>query len=62
MKVKYIIDDYDSGKEEAIVRVLRELGNRVSISGNEIEVDDWDQNRVSEILNQLGVRYTRTND
>ncbi len=60
MKVKITLDRWGFSNSDVLSEVLRELGSNVTISGNEIVVqDDWNERRVTDLLNRRGVKYSR---
>jgi hypothetical protein len=59
MKAKITLDRWGSNSD-VLSEVVRELGSKVTISGNKIIVDDdWDERRVTDILNRRNVKYSR---
>ena len=61
MKVKYTIDrnESNSKRDYAIQKLMHELGGKVTVSDNEIQVDSYDESKVCDILNRSGVRYSK---
>ena len=57
---KFVLDSYalDSKKSEAKAKVAGALGSSVSISGNEIEVPSYAAEKVTQILGQVGIKYS----
>ena len=63
MKVKLTLDRNASSskKQDALSKVMREMGSRVTISGDVIVVDDGHEERkVVDILNRDAVPYARS--
>ena len=62
MKVNFTLDrNAASGrKSDVVARVNRELGSKVTISGDVITVDSYDERRVVEILNHENLKYSRS--
>ena len=60
--VKYVLDRNASSsrKQDAITKVHRELGSKVSVSGDTITVDSYDERKVADILNREGLSYSRS--
>lgn len=57
---KFVLDKYelDSKKSQAKAKVVSSLGSSVSISGDTIEVPSYDASKVTQILNDAGVKYS----
>jgi len=62
MKVKITLDRFGSrySREQAVMKILRDLGSKVTISGDVITVENWDEQKVTEILSREGVNYERS--
>lgn len=63
MKIKITLDKYSSSmvNTDALTTIIRELGSKATIKGNEIIVDSFDETKVVDILNRRGVtRYERS--
>jgi hypothetical protein len=63
MKVKITMDRnaFSSSKSNALTKINRELGSKVTISGDTITVDDGhDERKVIDILNRERVNYSRS--
>jgi len=57
---KFVLDSYalDSKKSEAKAKVADAIGSNASISGNEITVPSYAAEKVTQILGQVGIRYS----
>lgn len=63
MKVKYTLDRNASSsrKQDALTKVMRDMGSKVTISGDVIVVDDgYEERKVADVLNREGVAYSRS--
>jgi hypothetical protein len=63
MKVKLTLDRNESSskKNDALAKVIRERGSKVTISGDVIVVDEgYEEGKVTEILNRNRVNYSRS--
>lgn len=61
MKIRFTLDRgaSPSKKSEVVTKVNRELGAKATIAGDVITVDQWDEQKVVAILNNLHVNYSR---
>lgn len=59
--VTYTLDRSASSstKRDVVSRINSELGNRATISGDEIKVDSFNEDKVQRILNRANIKYTR---
>jgi hypothetical protein len=62
MKVKITLDKHamSSRQADALAKVNRELGSKVTIQGDVITVDAGHERKVEEILNRPNVNYSRS--
>jgi hypothetical protein len=63
MKVKLTLDQNSSSssRDDALSQVMRDMGSKVTISGNVIVVEDGHEERnVIDVLNRKGVGYARS--
>jgi hypothetical protein len=60
-KVKITIDQNASSPTQsgALSKINRELGSKATIQGNIITVDQHDEGKVTAILNNAGLNYSR---
>ena len=60
-KVKITIDQNASSPTQsgALSKINRELGSQATIQGNIITVDQYDEGKVTAILNNAGLNYSR---
>jgi hypothetical protein len=54
------LDSYalDAKKSEAKAKIADAIGSNASISGNEITVPSYAAEKVTQILSQVGIRYS----
>ncbi|MBI4614462.1 MAG: hypothetical protein HY720_12695 [Planctomycetes bacterium] len=57
MKARITLDKHgsQSTNDDALATVIRELGSKATIQGNEVTVDDWDKMKVIDTLTRKGV-------
>ena len=60
-KVKITIDQSASSskKSDALGKINKELGSKATIQGNIITVDQYDEGKITAILNSAGLNYSR---
>ena len=61
MKVKYVIDKRESDykKKQLLEKVIKTFGAKVSISGENIEVERNDEKKVVDLLTHSGLKYQK---
>ena len=60
MKVKITLSGPSWTKTDALAEIIRSLGSKAVVSGDVVVVDEFDERKVTSILNSKSVTYSRS--